>query len=495
MSENPQQPRGPEIPDPVSIDQKIAEENLKIYQNSQKKQPKEAKGLREFARSHPKSTIVMSVIVLALVSGLIGLTYRPGVPRSGESAKAEEMPEIVRKTDVAIADTNNDGTIDKNDEQAELDKLISEKGFGSYSDDDNSIDPFIKDDVISDNGTGTNEGGSGYRDDNLGDTADDSRPYENDSDLLNSLETESEIDNSEDISEGTDLTNPDIATDTPKSSQTGNSITIASWNIYYPNSTSNVASGAGAVGSKAQIIGFQEMHRAANRRAMRDRMLCGSCAYSGYVKDYSSTGSSPSSLSIIWRKDRFVLNSAGYYKVSGAMGSGSNKISAKWITWVKLRDKNTNKLFYVLNTHLVASVESSGKASGSSIRVNNYVNHMNVLTAKINTFKQENTPLFITGDFNVNHRYDAKVRYKDFPFKRLGAVGVHSNWYNFEPLSSNGISKSAGTHGGGSRLIDYVWSADGRGTSVVDTSISSNKYGSDHRPVFLTFNLASASSN
>ncbi len=273
----------------------------------------------------------------------------------------------------------------------------------------------------------------------------------------------------------------------------GSTMTIASWNTLFTNSTSNIKKGSSAVSSKADIIGFQELHQPDRRKAMRDTLLCSSCAYAGYVHNYSTDGSNPGSLAIVWKKSRFNVISSGYYKVSDpetiktSTGTTGNRISAKWITWAKLSDKSTGKEFYVLNTHTVASLESRGKPmSGEGDRVANYKHHMDVLTSKLKVLKASGLPVFVTGDFNVNYRYDVNVHYKDFPYARLGTVGVHSNW---QRLNLAGISKSIGSHGDGNRIIDYVWIGDNAAVYPKTLAISGSRYGSDHSPVYLTLNL------
>lgn len=270
-------------------------------------------------------------------------------------------------------------------------------------------------------------------------------------------------------------------------------ITIASWNTMFNNSTSNVAKGAKAVAKKTDIIGFQELHLSDRRKAMRDAILCSSCDFTGYIKDYSVNGSSPSSVGIVWRKDRFKKLDAGYRKVSSTQyikthtGITGNKVSAKWITWVKLKDKQTGKEFYMMNTHTVASLESKGKPmKGEGDRVDNYAHHMDVLTSLVNQLKADGLPIFITGDFNVNYRYDSRVKYKDFPYARLRTIDVRSD---YQRLKMAGISSHKGSHGSGTRIIDYVWSLDSPELVSSSMSISSVRYGSDHYPVFYTFGV------
>ena len=273
----------------------------------------------------------------------------------------------------------------------------------------------------------------------------------------------------------------------------GDTITFASWNTLYNNSVSNVGKGVSAVAAKADIIGFQELHLSDRRRKMRDTLLCSSCDFSGYVQNYSTNGSNPGSVAIVWRKSRFSVVKSGYFKVSDIdyvstkTGSTGSKITGKWITWALLNDKKTGSRFYFMNTHTVASLESKGKPIPSEDdRVKNYTNHMNVLTSKIKAFAATGLPVFITGDFNVNYRYDHKVRYKNFPFARMNAIGVHSG---YQRLNLAGIPNSKSSQGSGNRIIDYVWYSDSKNVYPLSESISSTRYGSDHYPVYFTANV------
>lgn len=485
MSEEPRQPQDNNLSN-NSIDERIAQENIKKYlhENAEKIKPRQ-NGLRGFMAANRGTVVAVMAIFVIVLGTFVGFAVRQNSDQGTKLAQKEEMPEIERKVDYSTIDSDGDNTITEADEDAELYKIIDDTGYSSYSDSDDEQDPFVKDELEE-----TPPSNDGYVDDDLGDTTipeGGDQPYPSTS--------RDDDDQSPDSASDPGLPDEGTPTDEVKLSDnlTGDDvitsdITLASWNVHSPNSASNVSSGTKSIAEKAEIIGFQEMHHPSNRKAMRDALLCSSCKYSGYVKDYTSSGSSPSSVAIIWSRDRFSLNQSGYYKVSSRIASVP--ISAKWIGWVKLRDRKTGKLFYVLNTHTVASVDSSGKPNSQTIRVNNYIQHMDILTAKLRTFKQENIPIFITGDFNVNYRYDSRVQHKDFPYKRLGDIGIRSNWRIFEPLASNGISKDAETHGSGTRLIDYVWSLDRPDVKPTSTSIGP-KYGSDHRVVYMDVNLLS----
>ena len=263
-------------------------------------------------------------------------------------------------------------------------------------------------------------------------------------------------------------------------------ITVASWNTLFSNK-SPLANGAKSIGAKADVIGFQEVHWADKTHAysLRDNFICNSCQFEGYMDSYkqNSSGSRPASLTIAWKKSRFSRVGSGYksvYSKEAADGEGS----AKWITWVKLKDKKTADSFYVVNTHTVASIESKGEPNSDKDRVALYKKHMDVLTTFLKGLQRENIPIIVLGDFNVNYRYDKSAKYKDFPYTRLGQIGFRSNW---DLLNLSGISSSASTHGSGSRLIDYGW-LWGPDAKAVSTSIGS-KYGSDHHAVYFSVTI------
>lgn len=265
-------------------------------------------------------------------------------------------------------------------------------------------------------------------------------------------------------------------------------VTAATWNSLFSNNTA-LATSAKSIGGKADVIGFQEVHYAdkKHRESLLKDFMCNSCAFNGYMDPYerNKSGSKPGSLPIAWKKSRFDLVKSGYKNVYIAKSSDGNG-SSKWITYVKLRDKKTKDTFYVVNTHTVAGVESKGKPSDAT-RNKLFKKHMDTLTSMVKGFQGEKIPVVVLGDFNVNYRYDKNVQYKDFPHVRLRSLGLKSNW---ELLSLSGISSSAGTHGSGSRLIDYVW-LWGPTTKPVSSSIGGT-YGSDHRAVYLHFTFGPA---
>lgn len=275
---------------------------------------------------------------------------------------------------------------------------------------------------------------------------------------------------------------------TPGLGQTA--ITVASWNTLFSNKTP-LATGAKSIGAKADVIGFQEVHRPdkTHRYSLLNDFMCKTCKFNGYMEpngrsggDANTNNGRAASLPIAWNKSRFTLVKSGYRKVYETPKSRWDDLgSPKAATYVKLRDIKTSDQFYVINTHTVATVESRGKPNSNKERVALYKKHMDVLVSMVSGFQKEKIPVIILGDFNVNYRYDSKVRNSNFPYTRLGSIGIKSNW---DLLNLAGISSSASTHGSGSRLIDYAW-LWGPDAKAVSTSIGS-KYGSDHHTVYFS---------
>lgn len=304
-------------------------------------------------------------------------------------------------------------------------------------------------------------------------------------------------------------------------------LTIASWNIEGGNPDNNKTSsartaftkdrsaGLTALSGSSDIIALQESHLHGFRNAITTNFTCAAatCKLAGldltnaYPKQDASKddGSLPASVPILWNKNRFQLEDYGYYTAlgSGYTDAAGGWVSLKWITWVQLKDVSTGKAFFVLNTHTVAGVESKGmpkydlsksyaKLSKSEKaayqRLDTFNAHMDLLISLVQYLKEQSLPIFVAGDFNVNYRYDSTLAtpYKDFPYVRLGAVALKSN-YQLAGLGK--IANTVGTEGGGSRLIDYVFSWDKGNVDYLSTGVGANRYGSDHTPMSFTIGL------
>jgi len=284
-------------------------------------------------------------------------------------------------------------------------------------------------------------------------------------------------------------------------------ITIASWNTLITNSKKNISSGATALSKSADILDVQELNYKPERQAIRDKLMCKNCAYTGYMYKWSSVGATPASVSIFWNKTKFTKKEAGwlwsygknqkYWAVEKDKNAPDGKVASRYITWVRLQDKATGREFYVLNTHTIAAIDKDGTGNANNPkRMALYKRHMEVLTAFIQTIKTKGDyPIFLTGDFNVDYRKDNPAYqglkgmsvYADFPYAMLTTLDMHNGWQRFNLA---GIADDARTQGSsGNRIIDYVWSTDRSDVTPLSASISSNSYGSDHYPVFYSFEL------
>lgn len=95
---------------------------------------------------------------------------------------------------------------------------------------------------------------------------------------------------------------------------------------------------------------------------------------------------------IFFRKIRFEKLSDGMFWLSETPdkpGLGWDAVCNRTVTWIKLKDKMTNKVFFVLDTHFdhrgnVAREESA-----------------KLILKSIREINKENLPLILTGDFNL----------------------------------------------------------------------------------------------
>jgi endonuclease/exonuclease/phosphatase (EEP) superfamily protein YafD len=109
---------------------------------------------------------------------------------------------------------------------------------------------------------------------------------------------------------------------------------------------------------------------------------------------------------------------------------------------------------------------------------------MEGLTDLIGPMKATGAEVFVTGDFNVNFRRDRVLKTKIFPYATMAALGLRASYESlWEPR--------IGTHGGGTRLIDYVFSLPQNTVTPASQTVLRG-YGSDHRPVKVDFEFTAA---
>lgn len=237
----------------------------------------------------------------------------------------------------------------------------------------------------------------------------------------------------------------------------------------------------------ADVVALQEMSSAKKRKAVRAALLdCNMCPYEGYMPTPAVPGGTP----ILYRWDQFRLEETGTRQVTedtwvGHKGAGPATLRAKYINFVKLRERATGHSVYVLNNHAVPTVQGSGGGANQDhpTRLELYRQHMDGLKAMITEFKATGAAVFVTGDFNVNFKRDRVVKDPLFPYVNMREVGVQAS---YEYLGA----PRQGTHGKGSRLIDYVFYLNHGGVTPVSQRVLKG-YRSDHKPVLVGFQLTS----
>ena len=484
----------PRNPDNNDESTSITPQDYKFIFEQPNQNAKQKHSLKErfLALSKAKQVAIVSAVCFVVVC--IGF---------GVFATLTQTTNTAKQTTLGTADTNGDGVInekdtapsassaggssdgtdtsdtssDTTDQTGDLSwwqKILSigNSGSSSNSNDtsgttstDNGDDPFYD---SGDTSTGIDEST---------DTAITDDSYTNDSDetvAIGNQPSETEIDDP-----------VDTTTDSTPTSSSGTSLTIGSWNILYLNSASRVQNGLDYVLARAQVVGLQEVgthNTTANRNVVKNLA-------SSNVGVYQPAGSTP----IIWNARMYAKKASGYKKIS-AYGV------LKFATYVKLRNKATGQQFYVFNFHAVVGTSSPSEGCATNV-CKAYKYEMRSLASFISSKKSDNIPIFLTGDYNANYRFDYKCSLSWYPCRSLGAISLNSG-YSYTGGLSN-IGKSYSTVGSGTNIIDYAFSWRRSDVNPVSMQIvsptascstdkSGQKHcwnGSDHKPVLFTVKL------
>jgi hypothetical protein len=273
--------------------------------------------------------------------------------------------------------------------------------------------------------------------------------------------------------------------------QVRQTVRISTYNIKHSLRADAAVADIQDLAAESDIVTLQEMSSGTRRRGVVESLLnCTMCPFEGYLPTPAVPGGTP----ILYRWERFRLEGTGTVQVSkdtfvGAAGAGPSTLRAKYINWVRLRERATGRSLYVLNNHAVPTVQGRGGGPNRRhpARLALYGEHMSGLTSLISKLKADGSLVFVTGDFNVNYRRDHLLKAPLFPYARLGAVGVSAS---YEALGE----PARGTHvlgrGRSDRLIDYVWYLEHGAVNPVSQRVLGG-FESDHRPLLVTFELAS----
>ena len=155
-----------------------------------------------------------------------------------------------------------------------------------------------------------------------------------------------------------------VATADPSAAATASgsvsqSVRISTYNVQHDLSATEAVSDINDLAQISDIVTLQEMASGARRQGIRASLLdCSVCPFEGYLPSPAVPGSTP----ILYRWDRFRLEGTGTVQVSedtfvGAAGAGPSTLRAKYINWVRLRERTTGRSLYVLNNHAVPTVQ------------------------------------------------------------------------------------------------------------------------------------------
>ena len=121
---------------------------------------------------------------------------------------------------------------------------------------------------------------------------------------------------------------------------------------------------------------------------------------------------------ISWKKSEFELKDAGFLRTH----NGKAKVSPhRYITWVKLRNKDTGQDVIRINTHFVSGAWSSPKPT-TAWRREMWNIHQNKLENLVAKFKKQGHNVIVGGDFN---RDSYKVLGNQVKYDNKLNVGTH----------------------------------------------------------------------
>lgn len=249
------------------------------------------------------------------------------------------------------------------------------------------------------------------------------------------------------------------------------SLAVVSSNTLYTNSKSNVVAGVKKLAASADIIGLQEMSYKTNRDAVRKATE----GQFGMTKDANP-------IPILWRTSKLTLLDKHSAQTISAThvenGASGHRLGDRDVNWVKLKVKATGSVIYVINNHIVPTIDRGGAPDKSKpLRLRLYNQQMDALKELISNFSQEG-PVFVTGDFNIDAKGDSEKKDPGFLYAAMTKLHMVSNY------GTLGFPKTS-THEGG-RYIDYVWSLKSKAAVAMQQRVITFP-GSDHKSIEVTY--------
>ncbi len=173
-------------------------------------------------------------------------------------------------------------------------------------------------------------------------------------------------------------------------------------------------------------------------------------------------------MSIFYNKKRISLLKKGTFWLSETPDKPSKGWDAacmRTATWALMKDKQSGKKFYFINTHL-DHVGDVARREG-----------LNLIVSRIDEMNREGYPMILTGDFNVTPDSGCLRELNE----KMNSCRIHAL-----------VTDNSGTYNGwgrNSEVIDYIYSSgfrECREFKVITKKYSGIPFVSDHFPVMAT---------
>ena len=207
--------------------------------------------------------------------------------------------------------------------------------------------------------------------------------------------------------------------------------------------------------SEGSIIAWQEISPARYRQAIKDLPK----EWASYMPH--DKGGLPIEDPISWNTKEWTKVDAGFKRTH----TGKAKVSPnRYVTWVKLKNKETGQTIVRMNTHTVSAGWSHkpGGVTDRAWRQEKWHEHMAIMKQMVAHFEKQGYPVIVSGDFNRNHD------------KVLGN----------EVRYDSGLS--AHTHG--KSTLDYMMSSRNKELKKLGFRVDDH-YASDHNALIGTYEL------
>ena len=459
----------PEKAPPPSVDDLIAQANAQTYVFERQQQRRSLKQWFLDLSKTRKILLIGSTVFLLFTVGVIALTVTSGGNGSLSSSQ---------NSGVATTDINGDGVIDENDNSDDVIEGDTNGDGVIDSRDDVSANTTDSDSAAWWSSLFAKAQGALHSNskDTPGNSSSSEYSYSEDEAKENAYDDAA---SDEDYPELDDEDNTD--TNIPTNTSSSVNLTLGSWNVYLANKK-DVPGNIKSILKNVDTLGIQEAAKFGD--AIAKKIACSSCAYGMYPTGKGT----PKKVAILWNKSKFTLLSSGFKALSTQDGK------KKYVVWVKLRDKSSQKVFYVLNSHYPFNATTTKGTLQNDADGRAYKTHMENMVRKVRELQKQGLPIFLTGDINADYRTD-KCTAQALPCRSLSRdLDMKSGW---EYMKLKGMGKTTGT-ASSTRIIDYVFSyvkdyITYKAMDIIYGGKGKGWGGSDHKPIALKLTIGKTS--